>query len=389
MSTKRGEASSYRFSARETVSILSERLSSVVGSDGISEEEMHGALMGHILETVAALVKLQIIKAKPTHFEVFRGAVNSMLERATQAPAIEPYPVKWINQEFQCHKELSTESPINISRAPSDWLPLHWCALLSGGSESAPAGAVITNGVHFSTMLEEDTSLNIVDSKYEVSPLSLSVAKAHPSMSFIDTILRLDSKALATPDRDGAVALMYAAAWNANTVLLERLHTMNPNACSSTDAYGFYPLHFACYVGTLSSVQFLLQKYPKAVRLKNRAGTLPFLASCVNSRWGGVQMAKVLLETYPQAISITDDEGNLPLHMAAQHGSIELIRYLHSLHPVAASTPNTEGLLPMHFAALRKDKDIEVVNYLTEMNSDENAAKFVPTGTKKDDCKMS
>lgn len=349
--------------------------------------------MAHVLESVAALAKLRNIKAKPTHFDVFRGAVNCMLQRAVDAPVIEPYPVKWINQEFLYQDEPEAESATDKarSRGPCDWLPLHWCAALSGSSDATASGGMnnMTTGVHLNRVLEEDPSLKLVSHKYEVSPLSLSVAKAHPSMSFVDNVVRLDPKALTTPDRDGAVALMYAAAWNADTALMERLYTMNPNACSATDAYGFYPLHFACYVGTLPAVQFLLQKYPKAARLKNRAGTLPLLASCVNSRRGGVDMARSLLDVYPQAISTSDDEGNLPLHMAAQHGSIELIKYLHSLHPIAASAPNTEGLLPMHFAALRKDKDIEVVNFLTEMNTDENAAKFVPSGARKDDCKMS
>ena len=102
-------------------------------------------------------------------------------------------------------------------------------------------------------------------------------------------------------------------------------------------------------------------------------------------------MARVLLDEYPEAISIPDDEGSLPLHIAAQFSSFHVIRFLYAVNPSAASTANSEGLLPMHFAGLRKEKDIDIVDFLAEANTDAEAAMFVPepVAQNKEECIIS
>lgn len=362
-------------SPREQLSHLAGQLTTVEQQEGLTDVELKQGLMGHILGCIATMGTIEKESERPVHDFVFQAAVNHVFERNAKIlrgeNIIESFPTKWIHQHFSENGDLT------------NWLPLHWCAVLSDETETITVS-------HLKKLLEEDPSLRLTSEEQEVSPTSLAIAKLNPSHTFVNELIVIDPDVVKVPDRDGAMALMYAGAWNEDTALLEKIYSLNPKAVNCTDAYGFLPLHFASYAGTVESVSYLLSKYPKAARVKNRAGVLPLLASSANARHGGVEMARVLLEEYPDAISIPDDEGSLPLHIAAQFSSFDLIRFLYAVNPVAASTANSEGLLPMHFAGLRKVKNIDIVDFLAEANTDAEAAKFVPVPTAgKEECIIS
>lgn len=362
-------------SHRHRLALLLNGLQVLEGSADMSDEELRYGLMSHALGCLSVLGAFPTTTSQPTHDFIFEAALKRIMERnlkiASGDSLVESFPTKWIFQQFP--RETATAS----------WLPLHWCAALSDDTEEI-------NANHLHELMKEDPTLQLISDQYEVSPCSLATAKRNPSQDFMKKLISLNADVVKIPDRDGAMALMYAGAWNEGTAVLEKIYSLNPKAISSTDAYGFLPLHFASYAGEVNSVSFLLSKYPKAARIKNRAGVLPLLASAANARHGGVEMARILLEEYPEAISIADDEGSLPLHIAAQFASFDLIRFLYAVNPSAASTPNVEGLLPMHFAGLRKEKNIDIVDFLTEANTDAEAAKFVPAANAgKEECIIS
>jgi ankyrin repeat protein len=58
-------------------------------------------------------------------------------------------------------------------------------------------------------------------------------------------------------------------------LILSEIFNSNPGAISVADERGALPLHLAAYSGTLESVQFLRQTYPKAMEVKDRDGLLP------------------------------------------------------------------------------------------------------------------
>jgi ankyrin repeat protein len=366
-------------SSREQLGRLVSGLQSLRG-ETVSDDELKQGLMRHILDCVSALGSVARSAAlRPTHDEVFLAALKQIIDRNMKISRgetpLESFPSKWIHGQFPGSGDSDSYS----------WLPLHWCAALSDESDTI-------NKEHLRALLEEDpVDLQLMSEDQEVSPTSLAIAKDNPSLGFINELISIDGSVVQKPDRDGAFALMYACAWNEKTTLTEKLYSLNPKAINFTDAYGFLPLHFACYAGTLENVIFLLLKYPKAAMIKNRAGVLPLLACAANTRRGGVEMARVLIEEYPEAINIPDDEGSLPLHIAAQFSSIDTIKFFYAVNPSAASTANSEGLLPMHFAGLRKEKDIDIVDFLTEANTDAEAAKFVSDSSvpNKEECSMS
>jgi ankyrin repeat protein len=338
---------------------LVSRLRQVLTSSSESAQ-LHG-MMVHILECIAKLKTMPEYEKCPATMEVYRLAVREVASRCLSAAAAgeaqEPYPAKWI---------LSTlsEPHADSQSAPSNWLPLSWCAHLSRRD-----GEVSADTLRQVLAENRSTSSKVVDHGVAVSVLSLAVAKRAPDERFVDAVIQEDGSCARIPDSDGAMALMYAAAWNENTEILRTLHGLYPSAISATDAYGFNSLHFACYTGTLAAVAFILENYPEGARIKNKYGVLPLLASALNTRHGGVEMTRLLVGVYSEAVSIPDDEGSMPLHLAAQYGSYELVKYIFDLYPAANDHYNGEGLLPMHFAALRIEKSIEIVNFLTDAHS--------------------
>lgn len=362
-------------SPRDQLNQLLQGLKALEASPDLASDQLRDGLMSHVLGCMTTLGSIKSTTPRPIHDHVFKSAIQCILDRneklSNSESIVESFPTKWIHGYF----------PGNGQNA--GWLPLHWCALISNNAD-------IINSSHLRGLISENSALSIISTELEVSPTSLAVATSIPSHDFFKVLLEIDRDVVKLPDRDGAMALMYAGAWNDNTTLLEKIYALNPKAISATDAYGFLPLHFACYAGTVDSISFLLSKYPDAARVKNRAGVLPLLASAANSRRGGVEMARILLDEYPDAISVPDDEGSFPLHIAAQFASFDLIRFLYAVYPAAASTSNSEGLLPMHFAGLRKEKNIEIVDFLTEANTDAEAAQFVPVPTSgKEECTVS
>lgn len=328
----------------------------------VSLDKTENELVQSTLHGIAALATVDSFGKSTARVKLFKCVMCYMLDHTVQAANgvgdKESYPMMWIREQFM--RPDRTCSPRNC------WLPLHWCSALSGADSSIGA-------TDLTDLLDEDPELSLSEGQVtDVSILSLAVAKPRPSLSFVEAITSRQKNATGLADKDGAYPLMYAAAWNDDSAILEKLYDLYPGAISRTDSFGFSPLLFACYAGNLATVKFLLKKYPKAISVRNNAGALPLHACAANTRYGGVDMARELIALDASAASRLDDEGSLPLHVAAQFGSFELIQYLYDIYPFGASQPNHEGLLPMHLAGLRKQKSVAVLNLLTEFSQQQD-----------------
>ena len=320
-----------------------------------SHKPLKHYLMTHILECVSTLAVVDHFGQAPTHKEVFKAAVCHMLDNSYNTAAgsvsTESYPMTWIHELYLTQRDTNT--------LPNPWLPLHWCGALSSEESEITFS-------HLRGIMDEDHKLSLVGKEYDVSVLSLAVAKSRPSLAFVEAILSVRRDAVRVPDKDGALPLMYAAAWNEDITVLMKLYDEFPGAVKEKDAFGYTPLHFACYAGTLDAVKFLLSKYPKAAKSTTTNGAIPLHACASNSRYSNPEMSRILVECYREGIFAVDSDGSLPLHVAAQFSSIEVIRYLCGVYPAAAGHMNYEGLLPMHMAGLRKHKCADILSYLTE-----------------------
>lgn len=281
----------------------------------------------HVLESLGALYHVAIQNhADSNESEIdeakrrtLASALRCLADSIQQPPnpdSKEPHPQKWLKESFPDADKLADSRK---------WLTMQW-AINSTNTES---DMLVIDDIElfcneYAAQVAQDPTQALA-----VSPLSMAVARAKPSLEVVKAIIRIFPDAAKVADRDLAYPFMYAAAWNDSTEIVEHLLTLHPASVDKADVYGFRPLHFAAYVGSTDMITFLLRLAPKAAKAVNQYGVLPLNACVVNSRCG-LEMVQAVHAAYPAAATIADANGLIPLHKAAQFANLEVVtvRYL-------------------------------------------------------------
>lgn len=195
----------------------------------------------------------------------------------------EPFPQKWLRKQFM-------DPPVKEKRTTkmSDWLPLHWLL-----TEDEPR------------VLDIDCLLDQVGEEAftaEVSPMSVAVARAEPESQILQRLIKFSPKCVATPDKDGAFALMYACAWNDSELALHSLYQLCPEVMDKVDKFGFHGLHYASYVGSSDVISYILQVRPEALKMRTVNGVLPLHAVAINNRHDSLKSVQMMLRAYPEVV---------------------------------------------------------------------------------------
>jgi ankyrin repeat protein len=144
-----------------------------------------------------------------------------------------------------------------------------------------------------------------------------------------------------------------------------------PDAVRVTGADERLPLDAACWSrGTVSLevLQFLVEQYPDSIKT-TRPGIgnyLPFHAICQNEN-ASLDVVRFVFEQWPDAIKLKSWGGRLPLHLICSRetvSALEVVQYLVEQWPDAAKMTDSEGLLPLHVACGNDIVALEVVQYL-------------------------
>lgn len=167
-------------------------------------------------------------------------------------------------------------------------------------------------------------------------------------------------------------------AWDADRCLamLRFLEKLWPESLLEGDDDGKTPLHLAAGGrplqtggGTLTVVRGLVEMCPDALGVMDHHGRFPLNDALAHKEGEVDDMGKMLpvqldevtsvvqflVERYPQALRVADPEGNWPLHVAARRGlPLPVLRLMAGLEPVALRAKNKAGWLPVHLA-LRLD----------------------------------
>ena len=200
----------------------------------------------------------------------------------------EPYPQKWLRKQFTNASVVRTDAEARVAESSvsiaelNDWMPLHWLL-----NERQPRISDIL------TLLDEVGQLAFAA---DVSPLSV----ADPQI--VRALIEYNPECISTADKDGAYALMYAAAWNESELTFHALHQRHPEAVRKIDKFGFNALHYASYVGCSDVVSYLLQVFPEALKLRTLSGVLPLQAIVINNRPDNMKSVAMILNLYPEVI---------------------------------------------------------------------------------------
>lgn len=130
-------------------------------------------------------------------------------------------------------------------------------------------------------------------------------------------------------------------------------------------------LHIACEYANVSTVKFLVTKFPTQLSCKNH---LSWNALHYAAKGGSLEILEYLIENELEIGCLTKDQKTI-LHVACIHKNLDISRYaVEHLSPELLNTAtNTSGLLACHYLAVETKKDGKEANILEVLyNSDMN-----------------
>jgi archaellum component FlaC len=223
-----------------------------------------------------------------------------------------PYPLQWL---LKCFPDTAERG------SGREWLPIHWALALD---PVPPISEIRLLYEYYGTK----TALT-----QPVSPLSVAVSKAHPSLETV-TFLVEECPSLATrTDADGAFALMHACSCNTETDVVEFLFETHEEAATTPDNFGCYSIHYACFSGYLPVIQYLLHTCPFLASQRSGNGAFPLHDAVQNWEHGGIELVRCVYNAHPDAVSQPDNNGALPLHHAAKAANLEVVQLIHRAYP--------------------------------------------------------
>jgi ankyrin repeat protein len=258
------------------------------------------------------------------------------------------FPLQWLLGIFPTN-QIQPHTSTSSSDSPM-WLPLHLALAIDVREENLP---------------EYLDDLQLLLSEFgessweeDVSPLTIAVAKARPSLRIIEAIVNYRPDALLHEDEDGSLPMMHAASCNEDRSIVAYMVEREPRLLEYADNFGCKAIHYASFSGTSKMVEFLVDQQEELANAVEGNGALPLHDAVQNSR-GPIEqydIVQVLLQISPQSAQKRNDEGAFPLHLAAKSSTLTVFEAVYNAFPAAVYAIDAEGLLPLHYYSGREDR---------------------------------
>ncbi|CAB9530564.1 Ankyrin Repeat [Seminavis robusta] len=183
------------------------------------------------------------------------------------------------------------------------------------------------------------------------------------------------------PDVNGDLPIHASCLYGLDFAIVKKLVSHFPESVGKQASDSETPLHLAARPlcsnsgPSLELVNFLYQRYPDAIQVRNDAGFLPIHHAVLSSDNSGErdQMIRFLAKASPRSLLAGDNDGDLPLHIACGCGlSLSAVQFLVELEPQSLTRRNHNGDLPLNFALLDKESPLEKLDYLLGMHQNFN-----------------
>jgi ankyrin repeat protein len=142
-----------------------------------------------------------------------------------------------------------------------------------------------------------------------------------------------------------------------------------PDAIKMADKAGNFPFHRACGKGaaSLEVVQYLVEQWPDAVRVAGADERLPLDTACWSRGTVSLEVLQFLVEQCPDAVKTTrPGNGNyLPFHAICTNDNapLDAVRFLLEQWPDAIKLRSWGGRLPLHLICSREMYQRGVVSF--------------------------
>ena len=167
--------------------------------------------------------------------------------------------------------------------------------------------------------------------------------------------------------KDGETPL-YLACFGRHYEIVTHLSHYNPaiDILSIRHDKMYTPLHKACLLGKLNTVEYLLSLSSVDVNVKGPSGHTPLHMVCL---FGGLQpldIAKLLVSSSVD-VNIKNNGGYAPLHIACHHGLLDMVKLLVSVSSVDVNSKASDGSTPLHIAC--RHGHLDIVKFLLFFSS--------------------
>ncbi|KAI9079429.1 hypothetical protein K1719_038618 [Acacia pycnantha] len=134
-----------------------------------------------------------------------------------------------------------------------------------------------------------------------------------------------------------------------NSDLLGTILSKRPDWMHLRNEHGWFPLHYAAFLGNLQCVSYLVRKCPSCTMERDNKGYLPIHLACIE---GHVKIFQELLKWCLDPAEMVNDLGQNLLHVACESGNYEVVRYLlkHPKLEIMINQKDFKGNSPLHLA---------------------------------------
>ena len=130
------------------------------------------------------------------------------------------------------------------------------------------------------------------------------------------------------------------------------------------DSGGWTVFHYACQGGKLKLAQYLVEKYPDILTIRDKTGQSPYLVAGFS---GSVELVKFLISQGCDVMD-TDSDGQTVLHKACYQGKLELAHYIFEKYPDMLTIRDKGGRSPYLVAGY--SGSVELVKFLISQGCD-------------------
>jgi ankyrin repeat protein len=262
--------------------------------------------------------------------------------------------------------------------------------------------------LHIESIYQQRSS--VISKCIEVYPEALEIKDMRGNLSLhwlmrnrkssVQDVLMMIEKypaALRQQNEHGELPLHIECKYSCRPIVIWKCFEISPEALAIADGTGNMPLHWLLWdvLSTIDDVMKMIEKYPKALRHKNKDGHLPLLIerryscrkpvilkcielypeSLLDAYQSGylplhslladnrspIDDALMVMEKYPPVLRLQDGSGQFPLHIECQHQCRSpIIAKCIEVYSNALEIADKDGCLPLHLILWNDNASTEV-----------------------------
>ncbi|KAK4539025.1 hypothetical protein RGQ29_032039 [Quercus rubra] len=132
-----------------------------------------------------------------------------------------------------------------------------------------------------------------------------------------------------------------------------------PNAIMKADDFGWTPLHYAAYFGSLEVVKLFLENDNTSLAYERDKQGMSALH--ISAKRGHCDVMSAIIKKFPYTCELLDNRGRTALHLAAESGSTNAVKILLSssaFQDLINEQENDEGNTAIHLAAIKRRYEV-------------------------------